>query len=217
MGEAKRKRAAIAAAEGQRDELVAAVARVGSACRRLFIAASAHLGSDCFTHAVIAQVLLADLGFDAHLKAGAVAWRVGPGDGDVLSHAPGQKAFTPTGMSPEQMAVAYHAWLVVHGNIVDVTTYQFVYKAQMLDTADGGHTTVLWRPDTLILPLTQVKTHREVAMHPDPGVAYYEAHPELLKLLHSTYSLDGEDVARARLLMANPELQAIGPNQQRAI
>lgn len=212
MGEAKRRREAIEALKARSAKLVPAAEQVGHALKRLATAASGNLGSDCFMHAALGQVLLADLGFAARIVVGEVAWRVGRGDGDVISHTHREQAYSPAGMTPEQRAMAYHAWLVVDDTIVDLTTYQFEFKARMLDAADGKHTTVLWRPDVLVLPLREVASYRQTAAAPEPGVAFYQAHDELLDVLMSGYRADPKDLHDARLLMANPDMQAFGPN-----
>jgi hypothetical protein len=94
MGESKRKQ--------QRQtvllpELQVAVGQVASAIRRLALAASGYLGSDCHLHAEMGRLLLADLGFNATLVSGYAAWRVGPGDGDVISHTLHTQGFLPPG------------------------------------------------------------------------------------------------------------------------
>lgn len=212
MGEAKRRRMA---AEAGSAELALAVGKVGSALRRLATAASGQFGSDCYVHAALGRQLLADLGFDVSLEVGEAAWRVGPGDGDVIAHTPRVQGFAPENMPPGKQALAYHAWLVVAGNIVDFTTYQFTRKAQELDAADGGHTTVTWRPEALILPVGHVLSYRQVAQSPKPGVAFYDAHPDLLQLMAAQFELQAADLAVARLLLTNPDMNVFGPNDVR--
>ena len=71
MGEAKRRKAGQAA-------LIAAADRVSSALRRMALAASASFGGDCFLHAELGRILMADYGFTCVRKSGYAAWRVGP-------------------------------------------------------------------------------------------------------------------------------------------
>jgi hypothetical protein len=212
MGEAKRRRMA---ADARKAELALAVGRVGSALRRLATAASGQFGSDCYVHAALGHQLLADLGIEARIEVGEAAWRVGSGDGDVIAHTPRVQGFAPENMPPDKQALAYHAWLVVDGNIVDFTTYQFERKARELDAADGGHTTVTWRPEALILPVGLVLSYRQVAQAPKPGVAFYDAHPDLLQLMAAQFELQAADLAVARLLLTNPEMNVFGPNDVR--
>jgi hypothetical protein len=212
MGEAKRRRNEIEALRERVAKLEDAAEKAGHALRRLAAAASGNLGSDCFTHAALGQALLADLGIKADIVVGEAAWRVGPGRGDVISHTPREKSFSPEQMSPEQQAHAYHAWLIVGGVVVDLTTYQLETKARMLDAADGGHTTVEWRPAVLVLPEQRVSTYEQTAASLKAGVAFYQAHEELQSLVTSQYEIDPEDLAAARVLMANPDMVAFGPN-----
>ncbi|MBK3779966.1 hypothetical protein G3A43_06835 [Paraburkholderia aspalathi] len=208
MGEAKRRRDA-AAARGT--ELLQATARVGNALKKLATAASSHLGSDCYMHAVLGRELLADFGFQARVAVGEAAWRVGDGDGDVVTHTPRVKGFVPEG----KKGLGYHAWLVVDGHIVDFTTYQLDRKAKELDAADGGHTSVTWAPDPLVLPVGLVLSLRQVAQSARAGVVFYDAHPELLQLVSAEYEIDEGDLANARLLVANPDIRVFGPNDVR--
>ena len=205
MGESKRKQ--------QRQtvllpELQVAVGRVASAIRRLALAASGYLGSACYLHAEMGRLLLADFGFKATLVSGYAAWRVGPGDGDVISHTLHTQGFLP----PGAQGFVYHIWLDCAGFLIDLSTYQLAQKGAALDEADGGHTDVQWCPLYLLLSRDQVKSYREVAMALGPGVAYYEADPSLAKRLGPTFEVDPSDLSAARLLMANPEMQALGPN-----
>lgn len=205
MGEAKRRKGRQAA---RGDELRAAVALVGHAIRRLAIAASGNLGSDCYSHAVLGQVLLNDLGFDARLAIGEAAWRIGPGDGDVISHTPRVGGYVPEG----GVGFAYHAWLVLLDCVVNLTTYQLERKARDLDAADGGHTQVDWCPQALVIPLDQVKTYEAVAAAESAGVCFYLDRREIHDFMMRLGRLDDDDVRAARILLAHPETQVMGPN-----
>lgn len=208
MGEARRKRALAQQLNEQRDALDVAVKQVAHALRRLAEAASASLGSDCYMHAEMGRLLLADLGFAFETRVGAAAWRLGSGDGDVVSHIPGQVSHLPQGAR----GFAYHAWLEAGDWLLDLTTYQLRRKAAELDAADGGHTNVDWCPDYLLLKRSSVLTHRQVAKAPHWGVAYYESSPELAALMADGFFLDADDVAAARLIMRNPGMNVLGPN-----
>ncbi len=206
MGEASRKRARL---EAQRKELESAVEKVSHALIRLATAASAGVGSDCYPHAELGRILLGDLGFDFQTRVGFAAWRIGPQDGDVLSHTLHNKGYLPPGA---EVGFAYHAWLETADWLVDFTTYQLRHKARELDAADGGHTLVEWCPAYLLLSRDQVRTYREVAMAPGPGLAYYEASDELTRRMAQGHQIHDEDVAYARLILANPQVVVMGLN-----
>lgn len=208
MGEARRKRALAQQMTDHRDTLEAAVKQVSHALMRLAAAASASLGADCYMHAEMGRVLLGDLGFEFETLVGYAAWRLGSGDGDVVSHTRNVKGYLP----PGAQGFPYHAWLAAGDFLVDFTTYQLRRKAAELDAGDGGHTNVDWCPDYLLLTRAQVMAYRAVAKAPNAGVAYYEADPALLPLLARDYTLDADDVASARIIMRNPDMRVLGPN-----
>lgn len=202
MGEAKRRQA-------QREPLEIAIKQVGHALRRLMGAASAHQGADCYAHAELGRVLLADLGFTFQTRVGFAAWRVGPGDGDVMAHVPRRDSFLPSGVAG--VGFGYHAWLEAGEWLVDFTTYQLDRKCRDLDAMDGGRTTVDWCPDYLLLSRSQVRSHGEVARAPDAEVAYYEAHEGLTARMAGGYLLDADEVVAARILLRNPSMEVVGP------
>ena len=208
MGEAKRRRLREAEQKDQRDALAEAVERVGAALRKLATAASGNIGRDCYLHAVLGQKLMAELGFKGYVAVGYAAWRVGSGDGDVISHTPHTVGHVPAGMK----GFAYHAWLTYEDFIIDLTTYQLEVKARELDAADGGHTTVAWCPPALLLPKRAVRTYQQVAKAPDAGVAHYHAEPALGLKMMEGFKLDLDALAAARLILANPSMQVMGPN-----
>lgn len=205
MGEAKRNK--IRAAEAM-PQLEAAAPRVAAVLRKLASAASAQLGSDCYLHADLGQLLLADLGIQSRPVVGFAAWRVGSGDGDVIGHTP----HTPGYLPAEGQGFAYHSWLEIGDLILDFTTYQFRKKAADLDAADGGRTSVSWCPDYLLLPKTDVRTYKDVAQAPDAGAAHYEARLGLDVIVRPMFNLDPEDVATARWLLDHPAVNVFGPN-----
>jgi hypothetical protein len=208
MGEARRKRALAQQLNAERAALEVAVQQVSHALRRLSEAASANLGSDCYTHAELGRVLLGDLGFTFETCVGAAAWRIGSADGDVVSHIPSIQGHLP----PGARGFAYHAWLESGDWLVDLTTYQLRRKAADLDAADGGHTNVDWCPDYLLLSRPEVADYRTVAKAPAAGRAYYESNRRLAEFMAADYTLDAEDVATARLILKNPEMRVLGPN-----
>ncbi|GBG14444.1 probable malate:quinone oxidoreductase [Novimethylophilus kurashikiensis] len=201
MGEAKRKKVDMAPLED-------AVGKVGSALRRLATAASGSFGSDCFMHAEMGRLALEELGFKAVRKSGFAAWRLGAGDGDVISHTEEALSYLPPGTE----GLPYHTWLEVSGYIVDFTTYQLRHKAEELDAADGGHTNVDWCPDVLIINKHHVMTYRQVAQAATPPAVYYEARSNLDDYLASKYTIDPQDYVALRILMFNQSMQVMGPN-----
>lgn len=208
MGESKRKKQAQAVILPQLEPLLP---RIASAIRKLATAASDKLGSDCYLHAELGRQLLADHGISATIVKGYASWRVGPADGDVISHTNKEKGYLP----PGAQGLAYHVWLECADHVLDFTTYLLPLKGAELDRADGGHTQVLWHPEYLFLARSQVLGYREVAQAPHEGVAHYEADPRLNTVLGKTFELDPEDLAAARLILANPEVHVMGPNQMR--
>jgi hypothetical protein len=187
--------------------LESAVARVAVVLRKCATAMSSSFGRDCAMHAQLGRALLADSDFEARLIVGYAAWRVGRGGGDAVEHISHPADYLPSGVK----RFGYHAWLNCNGVIIDFTTYQLKRKAQELDAADGGHTTVEWCPDYLLLPPHAIKRYEEVQQAPHAGVAYYEARPELEPLLGCEREPDPEALRIARIVFANPGLTVLGP------
>ncbi len=212
MGQAKLKRLKT---QNRLDQVRPAAERAGVAMRKLALAASTHNGSDCYVHAAIGRELLKDLGIQTEIVAGHAAWRLGSGDGDVMSHVDGVQGYLPEGAQ----GFAYHVWLetVEEGGaspiLIDLTTYQLRLKAQQLDEADGGTTQVDWCPDLLVLRREDIRSYREVAQAPGAGLSFYQSIPGMLERLAAAADLDAEDLAHARIIMANPDMTVIGPNQ----
>lgn len=157
-------------------------------------------GADCTLYAIIGAQALCELGLPARAAAGSAAWRVGPGDPDVLSHAPeitGQ-LFVPEGASRAGM---FHAWVEVdavdgaEAAVADFTTWQLPAKARALDQADGGTTRVDFKPEYLWIPrrqATRLSAH-DVLQSFDTGVYMYRRHESIEQLVLS-------DEARAKAL-----------------
>jgi len=201
MGQAKRKSLRADALDVQ------IVERVASAIRKLAQAASNHLGNDCYLHAMIGRELLKDFGIDAEIAAGFAAWRVGESDGSVIAHTPKERGYLPPGVD----GFAYHAWLMCGLKIIDLTTYQLPKKAKDLDALDGGKTDVEWAPELLVASITEVRSFREVAQG-HAGMFYYERNPKIERILAETSSLDAGDLQMARVILANPNAQVLGPS-----
>ena len=169
-------------------------------------AASTAHGRDCALIARLAATLLQDEGVAAEPVAGAAAWRVGPADGAVITHAPRPGQALLPGTFP------FHAWVLLPstGRVFDPTTYQLTLKAQTLDAADGGTTEVLWAPLYLVAKSAEIKTLREVAL--GAGWAFFYQRVAALEPLLFADPLDPIDIHHARLVMRHPDAEVIGPN-----
>jgi hypothetical protein len=178
---------------------------LAAAMRKLALATSDRLGTDCYVHAAIVREILGELGVAAKLVGGYAAWRVGPGDSDVILHAP-----TPGMVLPEK-ALPFHVWLEVEGYLYDVTTYELRLKARQLDAQDGGHTTVVWCPDYLFVAKSSISSIRDVIQN-EAGLYCYERNQDLeRKVLEAANELDPEDVNNVWLLYRNPTCKVTGP------
>lgn len=205
MGQAKQRRAAQAAA----DSLMGSVdfARVAQAVYKLTAASSPVFGADCLLQAALAQSILSRLGVPAKVQAGYAAWRVGEGDGDVISHRPG-----PGMVLRDPRELPFHAWLEVGSHIFDVTTRQLAHKAQQLDALDGGSTTVQWQPDYLLIPIERTSGYKDVA-NGSAGLCYYSPQPEIARIvIDGQAPLEEESIALAWTIYQNPTIQVCGPN-----
>lgn len=186
---------------------------IASGIRRLCMAASANIGIDCFLHAAFGCKLLEEMGVHAEYRVGFAAWRVGEGDGDVITHRPSvAMTFSPG-------AVPAHAWIELPGAladdalIVDFTTYQLRGKAAALDAMDGGRTLVDWAPDYLIARAATTSSFHNVAQG-KAGQYYYEFNAALTAtVIREKCDIDPADLKALRLLVANPSMRALGPNQ----
>lgn len=190
----------------------ALVERLSTALRKLSISSSKQLGGDCAAHAYLAQRILADHGVQTRVAFGVAAWRIGPGDGDVISHVP-QVGKVQLMMQPK--AFPYHAWLETDSAIIDFSTHTLGLKASQLDAMDGGHTTVAWCPDYLVLKLGDVKSFEDVANAPQEGIAFYQEVPELLGLMkaHGFITEVSEvDLSVLQLIFRNPDIHVMGVN-----
>jgi hypothetical protein len=189
-------------------KLANVVDSVGAALRKLAIAASSQLGFDCFIHAELGRLLMQDYGYECQRVVGFAAWRVGEGDGDVISHTDKTQGYLPQGA---KKGFPYHAWLKLGQYVIDFTTYQLRRKAAELDAMDGGYTTVGWCPDVLVLHQLDVRSYKDVAQFTQ-GLSYYEPRPGFDLQLSEKFRLDPADLNVARTLVANPKMQVFGPN-----
>lgn len=180
--------------------------QLASAIHRLVDAAGTHQGVDCYTQALLASEILLRHGITAEIAVGFAAFRVGNGDGDVITHAP------MPGMPYQPNAAAYHAWIEIGDWIFDTTTSQLRQKAADLDALDGGTTTVDWCPDYLLVQKSSVSTFRQVTCE-HAGMYFYERRQDVEDLILTTAPETCEtDVQAAIALFENPEIIVIGPN-----
>lgn len=163
-------------------------------------------------HATLAHAILNEEGIAARLVVGAAAWRVGPGDSDVITHLPTQENIDAISTVA---AFPYHAWLEFDDTIIDFSTHSLQAKGQQLDAQDGGRTTVDWCPDYLTLDKAELQPLEVVVQSSSAGVAFYKEIPGLHRFLVSRglrKSPDPQDVTVLRFIYANPSLKVIGPN-----
>jgi hypothetical protein len=188
-------------------------ARLACALQKLTTSASMHIGADCMLQAKLAQRILQDEGINTRVVVGESAWRVGPGDGDVITHSPRIGGFSPPGVK----AVAYHAWLEMGSTIIDFTTHSLRSKAKSLDAMDGGQTNVLWCPAYLVMQSDETVSLQAVVRAPNHGVACYQQLPGLEEMMVAegcNKDIDEEDVLLLRLIFDSPEMVVIGPNDR---
>lgn len=177
-------------------------------------------GADCILYAAIGAAALRLLGFpEAKMVAGEAAWRVGPGDGDVISHAKQIVGHSGQVFNPGTTAHAamFHAWIEVGDEIVDFTTPTLRHKAEQLDAADHGHTQVDWAPEVLWTSKRESKTPKGVAASFDTGVFAYVRDAVLEKTVFQALppDFDAEHYANYvlvafRALKAGSHLQVVG-------
>lgn len=193
------------------NEKTAVVSRIAKCIQTVMTSASAKLGADCILHARFAQYLFRQNAIASRLVVGEAAWRVGPGDSDVIAHSPRLGGVMPFA---GELGWPMHAWLQVDGKIFDCTTHTLRLKAKQLDACDGGNTTVTWEPPYLWMDPTQTVSLDAVTKALDPGVACYREIPELLAQVQKAIDqspLDPEDLVVLRMVYANPDAVLVGP------
>jgi hypothetical protein len=181
MGEAKRRRDAVHRQGGE----VAILDRsaVAQAVRIVVEALPRPCGGNCLWYAALGTSLLQRLGLQARLQIGEAAWRVGPGDFDVVGHA--QHMLTSSLPTPD--SEIFHAWIRVNAHptmlpeVVDLTTWQLQIKAANTDRMDGYRTMIKFCPDYLWVAETQATrlSIDEVADANEVGLYSYVRKPNL--------------------------------------
>ena len=196
--------------QGQVTPDLSVIERLAASLQKLTTSASAHPGADCMLHALLAQRILQEQGMATRLVVGEAAWRIGPGDGDVITHSPRFGGYAADGVK----ALPFHAWLECGDSIIDFTTHSLRLKATQLDEFDGGTTNVAWCPQYLVMDRKVTKTVREVTQADSEGVACYREIPELYELVSEGGLLpqpDEGDVDALRIVFRNPDMQVFGP------
>jgi len=205
MGQAKYNRE-----RNERERVILAtlpLPRVASAIQKLTEAASGALGADCVVNSNLARLILQRLGAEARMVVGQAAWRVGPGDGDVIAHVLGTPA-----LNEGPNALPFHCWLEYADHIIDFSTFQLPLKAAQMDALDGQTTTVTWSPTFLCVPRSEVSPY-PVVQRCSAGLFYYAADRALHDQVMASFKSDAEDEALAWIIYNSAEnLQVFGPN-----
>jgi hypothetical protein len=172
--------------------------RVAAAVRSLMAAAPPGQEADAFAHAELARQLLLSEGLDAEVVVGFAAWRVGPGEGDIVIQGSG-RATAAAEQSETGNEHAHHAWLETGGHVFDVTTYQLARKAAGLDQRDGKTTNVTWCPDFVLVPRDELSSFARVRQEV-AGRMYYERDAYLQTVVASRIRAGGHpDLEMARI------------------
>lgn len=221
MGEAKRKRQSADTIGPAVDAVLQPLSEV---MHRVIGAMTDSHGADCLLYAQVGAEVLRRLGVPATAEAGTASWRVGPGDGDVISHgAHGLPANAVVGVPAGAMqAGMFHAWINVGTKILDFTTRQLPHKARQLDEMDGNTTQVDWCPPFLWVDRRELQAHVAVAKAPGAGVFSYERNQAIESVvLGGLESEDVEYLAQVALqglkaLQAGQALSVIGLGGEQA-
>ena len=164
-------------------------------------------------HAKMAQSILHEEGVSTRLVVGEAAWRIGSGDGDVITHSLSVGGYAPVGVK----ALAYHAWLETDESIIDFSTHSLRVKASQLDALDGGKTNVAWCPPYLVIDRSKSTSLKEVAQAASEGVVWYQEHPGLHEFISKngiTKEADPQDRMLLRLIFDQPNIAVFGPNDR---
>ena len=191
------------------ETLTPTVERISCALRRYGRPQNARPGDDAYHHAVLGRALLKSSGIRSNTAVGYASWRVGPRCDDVLGYVRDARLYH----SGNTTHFPYHAWIRSGPFFVDLTTYLFPHMAEAIDHLDGGQTTVLWRPDFLIVHERAVCSTGVIVGSRRPGFASYYARAELEPLVQARFQLDPGDLVVLRMLLANPGMQITDPNR----
>lgn len=205
MGQAQKRKQAIKA-------LAADVESIAHAMRQVIGASTRGHGADCVAYALAGAEVLRRMGHDARAVAGSAAWRVGPGVGDVLSHAPELHGSSVGAFSPAlaMNAAMFHAWIEVGSRYVDFTTFTMRDKAKQLDIADGMVTVVKWCPDFLVVDRQSCLPLEAVPAGLREGLYAYVRHEHVEKvILGEVKDFDSDTFASMVQMLARSGPQAV--------
>lgn len=208
MGEAKKRRDAQATRSPLSDDDLFLLSR---AIGQVVGAITNNHGADCLMYAGVGAKTLAALGQPAQMVIGSAAWRVGPGAGDVISHALEMLPQTSTLAKPGLGVAAgmFHAWIEISDSIVDFTTFSLPEKARKLDDLDGGKTQVDWSPAVLRTNRRQDSNFSDVVNGYCAGAFAYRRRHDIERTILEKYVRDFDyDTPASAVLMAFRALQA---------
>lgn len=172
-------------------------ASFAAAVKQVVSAVTSISGADCILYSVVGAGLLNKLGIKSAPVAGSAAWRVGPGDADVISHASeiGGEKFAPEGVA----VGLFHCWIQTVDevgktsfDIIDTSTWQIKKKARELDAMDGQVTKVDFCPDYIWVnsKSKNILGLRAVASSFDVGVFSYVRKKEIEKVIFNTEAFE---------------------------
>ncbi len=173
--------------------------------QKLAQASSPAVGRDCVLHAYLCQGIIRRLGVQTQLVIGDAAWRVGPGDGDVIVHS------QQHGTQLDSVGAGYHAWLQAGNWLLDFTTYQFASKGQRMTAMDGIPMRVDWNPSYLFRPLKQISPFATVVQK-NAGLFYYQQNQAMQDHILAGFVPDDSDIEMLWLIYNNPDVNIFGPN-----
>lgn len=216
MGEAKKRRDAQATLPPLSDF---DLSLLGRAIGQVVGAITNYHGADCLMYAGVGAKALQALDQPAQMVIGSAAWRVGPGPGDVISHALEMLPQTSTLAKPGLGVAAgmFHAWIEIGDSIVDFTTCALPEKARKLDELDGGRTQVDWSPAVLRADKRKGGNFNDVANGYDAGAFAYRRRADIERTLMEQhvrdfdYSTPASAVMVAyRALKAGSDIRVVG-------
>lgn len=222
MGQAKQRRAA-EAAQAQIMPSAEEFVLIARAMHQVIGAITSAYGADCLMYAGVGAKVLSALGLPAKMVAGSAGWRIGPGDGDSISHALELQGHMSTVGIPEGAKAAgmFHAWVECGDTIIDFTTSSLREKARYLDQMDGGSTAVEWCPEVLVASRRELTSLVDVVQGEKIGAFGYVQHPRIENVVFRDHAakMDFDAPAAAvllayRSLKAGNELQVFGVGPQ---
>ena len=118
---------------------------------------------------------------ESDVVIGFAAWRVGPGDGDVIAHGGAGDPAADAGRAGADVP-PHHAWLETGGHVFDVTTHQLARKAAEAGPQRETPISVTWCPEFVLTPRASLASFARVRQ-PVVGLMYYERDAYLQSVL----------------------------------